>query len=108
MPPSAFSMLLGFDKDALLAEFMQNDELVYAGEYSDSSSGSDSDPSDDNMESSELKFILPGKNVTIKKKGNRKKSLKSSTSAKSFSRRRSLPDKRILVPPRKLSDCNTI
>ena len=43
-------MLLGFDEDTLMTEFMGNDELVHAGEQEESSSGSDSDPSDDNLE----------------------------------------------------------
>lgn len=59
MPPESFSLLLGFQENALLSEFMANDELVHAGEEEESSSGSDSDPSDDNLEVSELKQILP-------------------------------------------------
>ena len=50
MPPESFNKLLGFAESNLVTEFMANKELVHAGEDEESSSGSYSDPSDDNLE----------------------------------------------------------
>mmetsp|Transcript_19970 Transcript_19970/g.36999 ORF Transcript_19970/g.36999 Transcript_19970/m.36999 type:complete len:620 (+) Transcript_19970:488-2347(+) len=54
-PPSVF----GFDAEALCAEFLQNDELLRAGEEADSSDDSDSEPSEDNLDTSKLSNLMP-------------------------------------------------
>lgn len=41
--------LIGFDKQAILQEMMQNGNILHLGEDCDSS-GSDSEPSEDNLE----------------------------------------------------------
>lgn len=51
-----FSMFGGLNKESLMGELMTNKDLMLLGEKEDgeSDAGSDSDPSEDNMEEEEI------------------------------------------------------
>jgi hypothetical protein len=84
-PAATFELLAGIDEAGIVAEFLQSDELVHAGE-DESSSGSDSEPSFDNLEMPALKQIVPM--VTEETKTHRKRKLLKSESSKKVLRKR--------------------
>ena len=62
-PVEVFQMLAGLNRGNLLKELMRDQELLHQGE-DEESSGSDSEPSDDNLEPSELAQFIPSTQKT--------------------------------------------
>ena len=83
--------------ESLMQELSERKELLKIGD-GDSSSGSDSAPSDDNLDAAELIKNLPTVDKTLKKKlkqENDKKNEKKTTAAAN----RVIPPKKAIVPP---------
>ena len=60
-------MLDQFSGNDILKELQENDELLHQGEGKESS-GSDSEPSDDNLDTDDLSLVLPKSFIKKQKK----------------------------------------
>lgn len=87
--------ILGIDLDQILGEMMEKEDILHNGENGDSSSGSDSDPSEDNLEIEELRNLIPISYSAPQKK-KEKNSKKKIKEVKSFTRR---------IPKQKCKKC---
>jgi hypothetical protein len=59
-----------FSRHDIVSELVNNETLLYQGEDDYSSSGSDSEPSDDNLDKEDLAMIIPKRLIktSVKKK----------------------------------------
>ncbi|CAG9316427.1 unnamed protein product [Blepharisma stoltei] len=86
--------LFGVDYDEILNEMMQKEDILHNGEDGEDSSGSDSDPSEDNLEIEELRNLVPlSYSAPTKKKEKNKKKINQ---PKTFTRR---------IPKQKCKKC---
>ena len=72
------AIMKDFNIDSIFQEMMEKDEVLHNGEENNcSSSGSDSEPSEDNLDFEDLKKLLPANIVKKKEKISKKKPLPS-------------------------------
>lgn len=78
---TASSGVLGLDVDSLRAELLQNEDLLRAGEEACSSDDSDSEPSEDNLDTTKLNKLIP-KESRVKARSLPRTTAKTRTSLK--------------------------
>ena len=97
-PLTILNITKTFNIDSILKEMLDKEEILHTGEENCSSSGSDSEPSEDNLDYEDLKNLLP---VVAQKK-------KPGVAQKKriiFNKNIAIPRSKILPPKKKCSKC---